>query len=44
MLTDGVRSIFNEGAGFHDVTLTILILTATGVFFFTAGLRIFKWH
>jgi ABC-2 type transport system permease protein len=44
MLTDGVRSIFNEGAGFHEVTLPILILTATGVLFFSAGLKIFKWH
>jgi len=44
MLTDGVRSIFNEGAGYHEVALPILILTATGVIFFTAGLKIFKWH
>jgi ABC-2 type transport system permease protein len=44
MLTDGIRSIINEGAHFHDVALPILILTATGVLFFTAGLKIFKWH
>jgi ABC-2 type transport system permease protein len=44
MLTDGIRSIFNEGAGYHEVTIPILILTATGVVFFTAGLKIFKWH
>jgi len=44
MLTDGIRSIFNEGAGYHDVTIPILILTATGVIFFSAGLKIFKWH
>ena len=27
MLTDGIRSIFNEGAGYHEVTMPILILT-----------------
>jgi ABC-type multidrug transport system permease subunit len=43
MLTDGIRSIFNEGAGFKEVALPITILTATGAVFFGAGLRIFKW-
>jgi ABC-type multidrug transport system permease subunit len=44
ILTDGIRSIFNEGAGYHEVTLPILILTATGALFFAVGLKIFKWH
>jgi ABC-2 type transport system permease protein len=44
MLTDGVRSIFNEGAGYHEVAIPILILVSIGVIFFTAGLKIFKWH
>jgi ABC-type multidrug transport system permease subunit len=44
MLTDGIRSVFNEGAGFSEVALPILILTATGIIFFAAGLKIFKWH
>ncbi|MGA2405411.1 MAG: ABC transporter permease [Bacteroidales bacterium] len=44
MLTDGIRSIFNEGAGYHEVALPILILTATGIVFFSVGLKIFKWH
>ena len=44
MLTDGIRSIFNEGAGFHEVTMPLLFLIAEGVVFFSAGLRIFKWH
>jgi ABC-type multidrug transport system permease subunit len=44
MLTDGIRSIFNEGAGYHDVAIPILILFATGAVFFTAGLKVFKWH
>ncbi len=44
MLTDGIRSIFNEGAGFSEITLPTVILTATGVVFFAAGLKIFKWQ
>jgi ABC-2 type transport system permease protein len=44
MLTDGIRSIFNEGAGYHEVTVPILILLAIGTLFFSIGLKIFKWH
>jgi len=44
MLTDGVRSIINEGAGFHEVAIPILILLSVGVLFFSVGLKIFKWH
>jgi ABC-2 type transport system permease protein len=44
MLADGIRSIFNEGAGYHEVTIPILILVAIGTLFFTVGLKIFKWH
>jgi len=44
ILTDGIRSIFNEGAGYPQVALPVMILTATGVIFFLAGLKIFKWH
>jgi ABC-2 type transport system permease protein len=44
MLTDGIRSIFNEGAGYHEVTVPILILLAIGTLSFSAGLKIFKWH
>jgi ABC-2 type transport system permease protein len=44
MLTDGIRSIFNEGAGYHEVTIPILILLGIGTLFFSAGLKIFKWH
>jgi ABC-2 type transport system permease protein len=44
MLTDGIRSIFNEGAGFHEVAMPIVILASVGIVFFGAGLKIFKWH
>lgn len=44
ILTDGMRNIFNEGAGFNEVTLPIFVLVAMGVMFFGIGLKIFKWH
>jgi len=44
MLTDGVRAVFNEGAGYREVAKPIFILLATGILFFSAGLKIFKWH
>lgn len=44
ILTDGIRGIFNEGAGFREVTMPIIILLTTGALFFGAGLKIFKWH
>jgi ABC-2 type transport system permease protein len=44
MLTDGIRSIFNEGAGFQQVTIPIIILLTIGTLFFSVGLKIFKWH
>ncbi len=44
MFADGVRSIFNEGAGFGEILLPFGILTAIGVLFFLAGLKLFRWH
>jgi len=44
MLADGVRSVFIEGAGFAEITIPAIILTSTGVIFFIAGLKIFRWH
>jgi ABC-type multidrug transport system permease subunit len=44
IMTDGFRSIFNEGSGIKDVMLPIVLLTVIGVAFFSAGLKIFKWH
>ena len=44
MLTDGIRSIFNEGAGLREAGMPILLLTTAGTVFFVAGLKIFKWH
>jgi ABC-type multidrug transport system permease subunit len=44
MLTDGIRSIFNEGAGYNEIAIPFLVLSTTGILFFVAGLKIFKWH
>ena len=44
ILADALRSIFVEGAGFGTVYTPILILCATGLLTFLAGLRAFKWY
>jgi len=44
LLADGIRSIFIEGGGFAEIALPSLILSATGIFFFALGLKLFKWH
>ncbi len=44
MMADGIRSIMTEGAGFAEVGLPIVILSATGLVFFTVGMRMFRWH
>ena len=44
MLADGIRSIMIEGAGFAEVAMPVMILSFTGLVFFTAGMRIFRWH
>jgi ABC-2 type transport system permease protein len=44
MLTDGMRSIINEGAGYPEIAFPFLILMAIGALFFTAGLKVFKWY
>ncbi|MEI7726398.1 MAG: ABC transporter permease, partial [Bacteroidota bacterium] len=44
MMADGIRSVFIEGAGFAEMTMPIVILSAIGLVFFTVGMRIFRWH
>lgn len=44
MLTDGVRSVFNEGAGMLFVMPAVAILSFIGIASFTIGLKIFKWY
>jgi ABC-2 type transport system permease protein len=44
IIADGIRSVFIEGAGFAEIALRSLVLGLIGIIFFTAGLKIFKWH
>lgn len=44
LFTDGIRSIFNEGAGFAETGAAAAALAAAGIIFFCAGLRVFRWH
>ena len=44
MMADGMRSIMIEGAGFGETTMPVAILTVTGLVFFFAGMKIFRWH
>ena len=44
LLSDGIRGIFIEGSGIHDIILPFLILSLTGIAFFAVGLKMFKWH
>jgi len=42
-LTDGIRSIFNEGAGWMEILTPSIALSVFGVVCFIVGLRMFKW-
>jgi len=42
-LTDGVRSIFNEGAGWVEIITPSIALSAFGIVCFIIGSRLFKW-
>jgi len=44
LLADGIRNIFIEGAGFTEIIIPACLLFGIGIIFFTAGLRVFKWH
>jgi ABC-type multidrug transport system permease subunit len=43
-LTDGIRSIFNEGGGWQEILSPSIALTLLGVICFVTGMRIFKWY
>jgi len=44
LLADGLRSIFIEGAQMTEVMLPVALLLGIGIFFFSVGLKFFKWH
>jgi ABC-type multidrug transport system permease subunit len=43
-LTDGARSIFNEGAGWVEIITPSLALSAVGLICFVLGMKFFKWY
>jgi ABC-type multidrug transport system permease subunit len=43
-LADGIRSIFNEGAGWMEIIQPSAALSILGVICFAAGMRMFKWY
>ena len=43
-LTDGMRSIFNEGAGIPEIIIPSIALTTLGFICFIAGIKLFKWQ
>jgi ABC-2 type transport system permease protein len=44
LMVDGIRGVFIEGAGFADTAPAVFLLLLIGTVFFSAGLKIFKWH
>ncbi|MDR2805709.1 MAG: ABC transporter permease [Dysgonamonadaceae bacterium] len=43
-LTDGIRSVFNEGAGWLEIITPSVALSAFGVICFVIGMKFFKWY
>ena len=43
-LADGMRSIFNEGAGWIEIATPTIALSAFGIICFSVGMKLFKWQ
>ncbi|MDR2835240.1 MAG: ABC transporter permease [Bacteroidales bacterium] len=43
-ITDGMRSIFNEGAGWLEIITPSISLSVFGIICFVVGIRLFKWY
>jgi ABC-type multidrug transport system permease subunit len=43
-LADGIRSIFNEGAGWMEILMPTVSLSFAGIICFAVGMRLFKWY
>jgi ABC-type multidrug transport system permease subunit len=43
-VTDGVRSVFNEGAGWMEILTPTVALSTFGLVCFITGMRRFKWY
>ena len=44
MLTDALRAVVNEGAGFSETALSMTFMTIIGIFTFVIGMRMYKWY
>jgi ABC-type multidrug transport system permease subunit len=44
VLTDGIRSVFNEGAGWVEILSPSLLLFSLGIICFVIGMKRFKWY
>jgi len=44
LLADGIRSIFIEGAGIHEIFLPFIALIIIGIVCFYIGLKFFRWY
>ena len=42
--TDGLRGIFNEGAGWSEIATPSIALASLGIICFVAGVKWFKWY
>jgi ABC-type multidrug transport system permease subunit len=43
-VTDGIRGIFNEGAGWMEILVPASALSALGILCFIIGMKRFKWY
>jgi ABC-type multidrug transport system permease subunit len=43
-LADGIRSIFNEGAGWMEIVTPSVALSVFGMVCFVVGMKFFKWY
>ena len=43
-LADGIRSIFNEGAGWIEIVTPSVALSVFGLLCFAVGMKLFKWY
>ena len=43
-LADGIRSIFNEGAGWIEIMMPTTALSIFGIVCFVVGMKLFKWQ
>lgn len=44
MLTDALRAVINEGAGFSTTIVSMGVMTLIGIFTFLIGKRMYKWY